>query len=171
MQRGSRRRLQRACEARIAELDLPTPLTRSSLQKRLAQVRGREIWIGKGELPPEITGVWIGAENRDYVYYRNGLAGCRLDQTIIHEFAHMICGHRSADVAERHWLRAAAPTLAADEDVQHVCMRKNYATDDEQEAEMLASLILARAEGQFHGRDSRSEQDTRAARVESVFHT
>lgn len=171
---GSRRRqLQRACQARVAALDLPSPLRPVLLKERLEEQRGREIWVlpDRGELPPEITGLWLGARTRDYVYFREDLTGCRLENTILHEFAHMICEHRSASVSERAWLTAAAPNLAAIGDIEHMCMRRDYGAADEQEAELMASMILARAEDRW-GQLSHSEQETAgAARVEAIFHT
>lgn len=172
---GSRRRdLQRSCAARIAALDLPTPLQLPVLKQRLEKQRGREIWVlpDKGELPPEITGLWLGASTRDYVYFRQGLLGCRLDNTLLHEFAHMICKHRSANVAEQDWLRTRAPKLTAVGNIEHMCMRRDYASSDEQEAELMASLILARAEDRWQRLGHRSQQDRQtAARVESIFRT
>lgn len=171
---GSRRgKLQRSCEARVAALDLPTPLQLPVLKQRLEEQRGREIWVlpDKGELPPEITGLWLGAKTRDYVYFREGLVGCRLENTLLHEFSHMICRHSSASVAEQDWMRAKAPKLTAVGDIEHMCMRRDYGASDEQEAELMASLILARAEGRWQ-RLGRSQQDAQAAaRVESIFNT
>lgn len=172
---GRRRRdLHRSCLARVSELDLPVPLQLSVLKQRLEEQRGREIWVlpDKGELPPEITGLWLGAAQRDYIYFRQGLLGCRLENTLLHEFAHMICKHRSASVAEQDWLRAKAPNLTAVGSIEHMCMRREYSSTDEQEAELMASLILARAEGRWQRLAGRSKQDVQAAaRVESIFHT
>lgn len=172
---GRRRRdLQRSCLARVSELDLPVPLQLSVLKQRLEDQRGRDIWVlpDKGELPPEITGLWLGAAQRDYVYFREGLVGCRLENTLLHEFAHIIRKHRSASVEEQDWLRAQAPNLAAIGDIEHMCMRRDYASGDEQEAELMASMILARAEGRWQRLGRRSPQDEQAAaRVESIFHT
>lgn len=171
---GSRRReLRRSCQARVAALALPTPLQLPVLKQRLEEQRGREIWVlpDKGELPAEITGLWLGAKTRDYVYFREGLLGCRLENTLLHEFSHMICQHRSASVAEQEWLRSKAPNLTAIGDIEHMCMRRDYAATDEQEAELMASLILARAEGRWQTLGRNRQDAQAAARVESIFHT
>lgn len=170
---GSRRQQQRqACQARIAELELPTPLQLPALKKSLELRRGREIWVlpDGGELPPEITGLWLGASTRDYIYFRAGQAGCQLENTLLHEFSHMICQHRSASVREQTWLRERAPNLTDIGDIEHMCMRRDYGSSDEREAELMATLILARAERGWRARTgaSRSEE-LAAARVESIF--
>lgn len=167
------RRLKRSCEARIADLGLPSPLQVSQLKRRLEAERGREIWVlpDQGQLPPEVTGLWLGAAARDYVVYGQSLHGFRLENTLLHEFAHMICGHGSADVTKQDWLRERAPNLLAVGEVQHLCMRTDYGTPDEQEAEMMASLILARAQGRRDQPAPDDDDALTAARIEAIFRT
>ena len=167
-----RSRQRRVCAARIAALDLPAPLQLAGLKKTLELQRGREIWVlpDRGELPPEITGLWVGASTRDYAYYPAGMNDCPLDNTLLHEFMHMVCNHRSASVQDQAWLRERATNLTSVGDVEHMCMRRNYASPDEQEAELMAGLILARADRGSPARAGASRQEERtAARVESIF--
>ncbi len=172
---SSRRQLERSCKAKIAGLDLPTPLRLGELEKRLEAVRGRELWIldDKGELPAEITGLWVGTATRDYVFHRAGLDGCRVEVSILHEFSHMICEHRSAHLTDQAWLRRRAPSVMDLGEIEHMCMRRDYGSDDEREAELMASLILARATGRWRRtRNGASDQEELAAhRVESIFQT
>lgn len=137
------RQLERVCRRRIAELDLPSPLQLAELKTRLETRRGRELWVlpDQGELPPEITGLWIGTATRDYVYYQHGLDGCLLETTLLHEFSHMLCNHRSANVQDQAWLQQRAPALTSLGAIEHMCMRRDYGSSDEREAELMASLI------------------------------
>lgn len=171
---NSRRRLERSCRTKIADLDLPTPFRLSGLHQRLELQRGRELWVqGSEDLPAEITGLWIGTVTRDYVFYRAGLDGCRRDQTILHEFSHVICDHRSARVTDQAWLRDRCPWLTGLGDVEHMCMRTDYGTDDEREAELMASLILSRAtrRGRLSSPELEPEELRVLQRTESIFRT
>lgn len=172
MQIADRRRLHRRCRARVEELLLPFPLRPEAVKERLEGIRDREIWVlpDGGALPAQISGLWLGAATRDYVYFREGLAGCRLDHTLMHEFAHMMCHHRSATLADREWLRAQAPQLVTGEDIEHICMRSNFDSADEQEAELMASLMLARM-STGPSLDRAATDGGTAARVESIFLT
>jgi len=122
-------------------------------------------------LPAQITGLWVGTPTRDYVFYRASLDGCHREQTILHEFAHMICDHRPARVADPQWLRERCPWISDLGDVEHVCMRSDYDSPDEREAELLASLILARSTRRPGHRRARSSQEEQAHRVEDIFRT
>ncbi|MEP6462958.1 MAG: hypothetical protein ABJC62_05955 [Frankiaceae bacterium] len=143
--RGRSRQLERSCQDKIARLDLPAPFRLRELAARLEEQRGRELWVlGSKVLPAEITGLWVGTVTRDYVFYRARLDGCRRDTTILHEFAHIICDHRSARVADEAWLAERFPWLGGLGEVEHMCMRTDYGTAEEHEAELIASLILVR---------------------------
>jgi hypothetical protein len=170
--RSTRRQAEKVCRARIAELDLPVPFRWGSLVDRVEQRRGRELWVKDSSvLPPEITGLWVGCASRDYVFYRADLDDCRRETTIMHEFSHIICEHRSAHVANEAWLAEHCPWVAKMGDVEHVCLRAAYATADEQEAELMATLILARAAGRGResGAGSAAEELAARHRVESIW--
>lgn len=174
MRHTDRRQLERSCRAKIAELDLPAPLRLGELKERLETHRGREMWVlpDHGQLPVEITGLWIGTSTRDYVYFRSTLVGFRLEQTLLHEFAHMICRHRSASIDNQTWLRERAPGLASAENIVQICMRTDYGSPDEHEAELMASLILARSTNRGRADMGALQPDEVAAhRVQSIFQT
>src|SRR5659263_725722 len=92
MRRTSHHWLERSCRARVGRLNLPPQFRLSQLAACLEEQRGRELWVMRNEgLPAQITGLWVGTPTRDYVFYRASLDGCHREQTILHEFAHMIC--------------------------------------------------------------------------------
>jgi len=175
MPASDHRQLERVCRRRIAELDLPSPLQLAELKTRLETRRGRELWVlpDQGELPPEITGLWIGTATRDYVYYQHGLDGCLLETTLLHEFSHMLCNHRSANVQDQAWLHQRASALTSLGAIEHMCMRTDYGSSDEREAELMASLILARATRRWHRKrtEAMRPDELAARRVDSIFKT
>lgn len=140
---SERRRIEKMCQARLTDLDLPHPLVWTDLVDRIEAQRGRPLWVAPTDrLPLEITGLWIGSSERDYVYYRADLVGSPRGISVGHEFCHIICKHRSADVTDQEFLRRRFPELADSGTVEHRCYRSDFASPDEREAETMASLLL-----------------------------
>lgn len=142
---NERRRLQKTCQARLTDLGLPHPLVWTDVVERIEAQRGRELWVGPTDrLPLEITGVWVGCCDRDYVYYRADLVGSPRGMSVGHEFCHIICKHTSADVTDQSFLRRHFPELADSGTVEHLCYRSDFQSADEREAETMATLLLPR---------------------------
>jgi len=140
---SERRRIEKMCQARITDLDLPHPLVWTDLVHRIQAQRDRPLWVKPTDrLPLDVTGVWVGCLERDYVYYRSDLVGIPKGMSVSHEFCHIICKHSSADVTGQEFLRRHFPELADSGTVEHVCFRSDFASPDEREAETMASLLL-----------------------------
>lgn len=169
---SARRRIDKMCQAKLDDLDLPHPFEWSLLVEQIQAQRGRQLWVVPHEgLPVEITGLWVGCRDRDYVIYRADLVGTQRGVSIGHEFAHIVLKHETANVTDHEFLRRHCPDLADSGTVEHVCMRSDFASVAEREAETLASLLLTqpsrnrRAPFDPAGIDSLSE----GARVDSIW--
>ena len=138
------RTAERRCAAIAAELDIPQPFDFDEFLAMVETRRGKKIHLhpfrsGQG-LP---CGLWIGTDSADHVFHEEGTSGWHQMQIIMHELAHMLLGHEGTgawDSMARLLAPDVSPTL-----VRLVLGRAAYDTIEERQAEILASLILARA--------------------------
>ncbi|MFF8731193.1 regulator component [Streptomyces sp. NPDC015171] len=119
-------------------------LTLDAVRERVEELRGRPLVLR--ELPEQAAatgacGLWLGTDHADYVFYEARTAPLHREHIILHEIGHVLCDHHrsltedGAEPADRllHGLR---PHL-----VRRLMARTSYTTTEEQEAEMIASLI------------------------------
>lgn len=142
----SLRKLRQQCEARLRDVDVPDPFDIRAFCSRLAERRGRPLHVlplpeGAGTEDP--CGMWLATEHDDWVFVEAGTSPMHREHIILHEVAHMICGH--ADEVPSGNVARLLPHLDAAM-LTRVLGRTSYTTDEEREAELLASLILARAQ-------------------------
>lgn len=137
---GTSRR--RRCAAIVRELDIPRPFDLDRFLASLVLRRGRVICLRSLASGPGIPcGLWIGTAGADYVFHEEGTTPWHKTHIILHEVAHMLLGHGSGTAA---W-HAMARLLAPDVDpamVRLILGRTAYGSQEERDAESLASLIL-----------------------------
>jgi hypothetical protein len=92
-----------------------------------------------------VNGMWISTNMGDFVIYEARTTRAHQEHIIAHELAHILCGHQAMDNAENNVLRQLFPD-SAPEVVRRVLLRTRYSDSNEQEAEMMASLLLARGQ-------------------------
>ncbi len=88
--------------------------------------------------------MWIAWQDVDVVVYAADASDAYQDHIIVHELAHILCGHRTGDDP----ITQGADTLFPDLDpqlVRDVLYRSTYTDPQEREAEMIASLFLKQA--------------------------
>ncbi len=139
--------IRRRCERRLAHMRLPSPLDVDALFDDLATQRGRAIEIVLVDTP--IAGpcaLWVALPDRDYVMVERGTDPLHRDQMKMHEWAHMVCGHRGVLSSSEEWGSRLLPDLDPTI-VKMVLGRRAYSEEEEAEAEMMASLVLALAPG------------------------
>lgn len=133
------RRLRRTSQARLAGFELPVPFSVKALCEQISRSRNRKLHLhplpfaASPDLP---CGVWIALDDSDHVFYANGASALHQQNIILHELGHLLCDHQT-DAA-----------LFGDLDpevVRRILMRTRYSTPQEEEAEMVAALILERA--------------------------
>lgn len=145
------RRLRRRCEARLRALTLPTPFDVETFCADLAARRGRSIVLRPIAMTEELTGMWVGGAFIDLIVYERETSPLHQEHFVLHELSHLLCGHQStvseADVAKLSLLDRHDVSVGA---VQYVLHRSTYTSEEDQEAEILASLIMEHA---VHARD------------------
>lgn len=135
--------LRTRCEARLAGLDIPDPFDLTTFCAHVASRRCRPIVLLPTELPADSTsGLWIRGARRDYIVYESATTPLHRTHIALHEIGHVLCGHESATPHDEH-LDRLFPTLDPGL-VRRALRRARYSSDEEAEAEMLASLILQR---------------------------
>lgn len=134
------------CQARLDELDLPRPFDVRTLCADLGRRRGRLVELVEMTLPPGApSGLWLSTGERDYIVYEHATSPLHREHIILHELSHMLCGHTSPSALGEERVSRLFPRLDPGM-IRRVLGRAGYSSEEEQEAEMLASMILRRAE-------------------------
>lgn len=128
------------------QLPLLQPFCIGTLCSELSKRRRRPLHLHPIPLDTsEVCGLWIGTDAEDHIFYEQHTARSHQEHIILHEIGHMLFGHRS-DASVASVASGVSDALFPDLDtrlVRRVLGRTNYSSRQEQEAEMLASLIRA----------------------------
>ncbi|GLZ33950.1 hypothetical protein Lesp02_61380 [Lentzea sp. NBRC 105346] len=136
------RDLRRSCTARLGELDLDHVSSVVTLCEKLSRQRGRPIHLIPAELKSDHPcGMWIALEGVDFIVYEANTSKPHQEHIIAHELAHMICCHRGGAALDEASARLLFPNLDP-RLVQDMLRRTGYSDEQEQEAELLATLLL-----------------------------
>lgn len=135
--------LRRRCQERLSELALPARFDASGLCQTLAQRRGRPIVLRPVTSRAGPCGVWVASPSADFIFYEQDTSPLHQQHIILHEASHLLCDHYAAPVAESELRRLLFPDLHPTM-VHSVLRRTTYSAEEEQEAEVLASLLLER---------------------------
>ncbi|WP_211347040.1 hypothetical protein [Saccharothrix australiensis] len=127
-------------------MPLRTPFDARDLCRRVAEQRGRPIHLVPITGTSEAHGLWLGTDTADVILYEDATALPHQEHIILHELSHLLCGHyRGADLPAGD-LRVLVPTLDP-KTIRRMLGRTTYVAAEEQEAELLASIIRQHAEG------------------------
>ncbi|MHB9857100.1 ParH-like protein [Streptomyces sp. YIM S03343] len=151
----SHRRLWRRVRSLSEGLELPDPFDAETFLALLAERRGRPIEVLPVAVDAGIPcGLLVTTDRADYILCTPGTSALHRQHILVHEAAHLLCGHDRSPVLEAPGVRVLLPGLSPSL-VRRVMGRTVYAEPAEQEAELLASLILHRVlrEGPVAGRD------------------
>ena len=133
------------CAAVIREIGIPVPFDLAGFCARLELHRGRPIHlVAVTGVPDAPSGLWVSTADADYIYHPEGLSPLHRAHIVLHEIAHMLLGHRGGARVNGDLARLLAPDVG-DGMARLILGRSAYATADEQEAEVMASLLLERA--------------------------
>ncbi|MGK4584274.1 ParH-like protein [Kitasatospora sp. HPMI-4] len=138
---GSRRRdVWRRCSEIADSLTLPDPFDAAAFIAALAHQRGRPIELLPVAWQPSTPcGLLVTADQADYILYCADTSALHQQHILLHEAAHLLCGHQGG--ARRPL--GLTPHLSPDL-VRRVLGRTVYTEPEEEEAELLASLVLHR---------------------------
>ncbi|MEU9039301.1 hypothetical protein AB0D45_30955 [Streptomyces sp. NPDC048352] len=134
------------------------------LHAYLSGQRGRPIHLIPTAFPERhLFGIWLKTDDFDIIAFEKAASASHKEHIIAHELAHIAFDHNGSVQLDQLGAGAGpggagrtgaaagagdAGALFADVDpdaVRGVLMRSRYSDDEEQEAETMASLILARA--------------------------
>jgi hypothetical protein len=129
---------------------LPEPFQIDVLLDALAARRGRPIELlpvrARHDIP---CGLLVSTDRADYIVYSADTSALHQQHILLHEAAHILCGHQDAchsTISTGTAATAAALVPRLDPGlVRRVLGRTIYTEPQEQEAELVASLILSRA--------------------------
>ncbi|KAA2249540.1 hypothetical protein F0L68_39305 [Solihabitans fulvus] len=169
------RELRRQCRKLLNELEIRPPLDVAELCRRVGQQRRRRIQLVPYHIPvPGPFGVWVATSAADYIVFQQETSKAHQCHIILHELGHIMAGHRSDEgddalLAELYpdtepdALRQRFPDLAPDA-VRRGLRRTHYDTEQEREAETVATIILEWASVLDHVA-SQSSADVAAQRM------
>jgi hypothetical protein len=139
--------LRRQCERRLRGLDIPHPFGLDVFAATVEAHRGRPLRIlplpgldGSGAL----SGAWVATDAADYVLVDADASPWHRNLIGLHEISHILCGHGGAP--ELRELAADLLPALSDATVRLLLGRHGYNCKDEQEAELMACVILEQAD-------------------------
>lgn len=149
----SERALRRRCRRLLNELGIQPPLDVVDLCGRFGDVRGRPIRLVAHPIPvPGPFGVWISTAEADYILYQQQTTKPHQAHIVLHELGHILAGHR-VQKEDDQLLSQLYPDVEPDElrrqypdlepgAVRRALRRTSYDTEQEREAELVATIIL-----------------------------
>ncbi|MFB9904770.1 ImmA/IrrE family metallo-endopeptidase [Allokutzneria oryzae] len=157
--------LWRKCERIAGGLEIPDPFDAAAFVETLARQRGRPIELVELPTRPSTPcGVLAATDRADYIFYAADTSALHQEHILLHELGHLLCGHAGDAVVDSAVASVLVPNLSTDL-VRRVLGRTSYSEEKEQEAELLASLILHRA----RRRPTAPHQVQRLDGLESIF--
>ncbi|ONI81180.1 hypothetical protein ALI144C_21825 [Actinosynnema sp. ALI-1.44] len=140
------REIRRRCEALARTVPLPQPFDARGLCRVLAHERGRPITLTPMNAHDSgVLGLWVATDQTDMIFYEASTTPPHQEHIILHELAHVLCDHHAARLSANELTRMLMPNLDPVM-VQRILGRTTYQAEQEQEAELLASLITQRAQ-------------------------
>ncbi|GAA2017013.1 hypothetical protein GCM10009839_10960 [Catenulispora yoronensis] len=135
----------RRCRETVERLELPEPFSAAAFVARLAADRGRPIELVPVTSRPRVPcGLLVTLEHTDVIVYFADTAALHREHIILHEAAHLLCGHDQAAPMQTGSAAGLFPSLSPGL-VQRVLGRTAYNAPQEREAELVASLIRCKA--------------------------
>ncbi|MFF5336927.1 regulator component [Streptomyces sp. NPDC013181] len=134
-------RLRQWCEEQVERLHLPYPATTRALRDAIAERRGKPISIrplstlGAVDAP---CGMRIETPDADLLFYEEGTSVHHQRHILTHELCHVYCDHPGNLEVDAKTARFIGLNPAL---MMRMAGRTRYSTDEEREAEMMASVI------------------------------
>ncbi|MET9297154.1 hypothetical protein [Streptomyces sp. NPDC003077] len=168
----TRRRARMLAESaeRIRDLHIPRPFDLGDFLGHLAARRARPIHLQPQVTPPAgPCGLWIATAAADYIFYDEATTALHRDHIVLHEVGHMLSGHTNLLIPDPAATAQPGPEVDPGE-IQAVRARSHYSDREEQEAEMIASLILRHADRVSSARRPATSQQAQViSRMDDVF--
>lgn len=138
------RELWRSCGDVAASLTIPEPFDFDVFVRTLAADRGRPIELVPVTAEPGYPcGLLVSTHRADYICYASNTTPLHQLHIQCHEVAHLLRGHGRMSALEAEVAALLMPSLPTSV-IERVLGRTVYSTEEEQDAELLASLIMRR---------------------------
>lgn len=130
----------RSCRRYVESLHLQPFASAYELCDQLSSVRGRPIRVVEWPLPlPGPLGVWMSRDHDDIIVVQELATGSHREHILLHEVAHIVCGHTGEPLPEQEPVLPALDPVGAGD--APVLFRSAYDTVSEREAELLAAAF------------------------------
>jgi hypothetical protein len=136
--------LRQRCERLLREVEVPEPFDVHAFADAISDRRGRPLRLVAKPSPLGPCGMWLALPDTDVVFYETATSQLHRDHIIVHELAHLLAAHEPAEPLDPALLGGLLPDLDPTV-IRQVLARTTYSAVEEQEAEMIASLVLAHA--------------------------
>jgi len=131
------RKTRRRCQDLVRALDVPWATDVRALCGGVARLRRRPINLLPMSFPDgALCGLWIASDAADYLVYEQATSAVHQEHIVLHELGHLLCDHDAGGSFEVELFHHLDP-----EAVLGMMGRTNYSTVEEQEAELVASLL------------------------------
>jgi len=137
--------IRRQCESALEGVPVPNPFDINDFCRVISSRRGRALHLVPKQTRLGPCGVWLSLPDVDYVFYEPETSQLHREHIILHELGHLLCEHQPTEVIDEEVVAQLLPHLNPAV-VQRVLGRTTYTAIEEQEAEMLASLVRGRVE-------------------------
>lgn len=136
--------IRRRCLSKIKTLDLPVPADVTSICDRVADMRGRPIRTLRHRLPSNSPcGLWIATVDADYLIVQEGASPAHRELILLHELGHVLFDPDDSLPLDEDLLGALVPQVDP-ATVTRMLGRSRYTLENEQTAEVFATLLFAR---------------------------
>ena len=163
---SSERELARRIRRMLRALEVQPPLSVHQLCEALSTNRGRDIELRSFPLPtPGPIGLWLDTPTADLIIFQAQTTPRHQDHIILHEIGHILADHPGTSV-NAQW-ETLLPGLNPGA-IRRALQRCSYDSEQEREAELVATIILSWASVLDHVTDSPST-DPAVRRVHSAI--
>ncbi|MET8680894.1 hypothetical protein ABZW18_25760 [Streptomyces sp. NPDC004647] len=140
----STKRLRERCRKIVDNLEISTPFDVKALCDGIGDRRGRPIRLVPMDMPVSVSGLWLYTDSYDAIVYERRTSRVHQEHIILHEIGHLLSEHDATPTMGDEVSRLLLPNLNP-QVVRAMLGRTRYTEPEEQEAELIASLLLERA--------------------------
>ena len=141
----SLRSIRKQCEIALEGVPVPNPFDINDFCRVISSRRRRALHLVPKQTRLGPCGVWLSLPDADYVFFESETSQLHREHIILHELGHLLCEHQPTEVIDEEVIAQLFPDLNPTV-VHRVLGRTTYTAVEEQEAEVLASLVRERVE-------------------------
>ncbi|MDS1270920.1 hypothetical protein RIF23_11480 [Lipingzhangella sp. LS1_29] len=163
------RSVRKKCNDILRNINIPAPFEINRFCDNIAKHTGRDLKL----LPvkelgsPAPCGMLLSTKEMDYIFYEPNTSRLHSDHIILHEIGHILWGHMRSIHSDGELLARLMPDLDPAL-VKRMLGRVRYSSEEEMQAEFLASLIRSKA-GVLPDEERNRSQGVNSAMVDA-FH-